>query len=445
MKRPFKSVVQIGSSGVTRPESVRRAPNGMERLPAKRDFKQLAHVGPTVMPWVTHRLYDAGGGELWRADHGHRVYGIATDSLGNVYTCGGDVNFVRHPRTSTSIQEWRLAKWDRNGNLKWRIDSDTGIPTFPGSDFTFTVKAWDVTVDPDDNVWIALGTTVEKYSPDGDLLLTRGIETSNPTIENIRRIRVSSTGLVIMGSDSMRFNNASASPQPRFGGQTCDLDGTFIGTFWPPVMAHPMTFQTGELYHDYQSRFDFDEDGNFYSGIWGEQLNPGPFWAGSSFYGQQIIGNSPTAVPLAPFNLHNPEGYHQGLVYTDEWPNMRGVGAVAVHRPSGEVLYSWGVQGLDTIRNAGVITPVGSLPYLNDRPDLVTETGACHASILYVNDNKRYVYGLPYSGGSLPTHRVRDYPNTLVFQASHKATIHDAKILADNRVLICGNRVYDPA
>lgn len=150
--RPFKRAEQIGVTGVTRPESVRRNPNGIESLPKRRDFKQLVFVAGTSdseEKFCTTRYVDVDGTELWQKDHGATVTGVAIDDDGNTYECGAEANGITlRKRGPDGAQLWsrktgadlnccalsaggiavgglasggagQVRKYDADGNLVW--------------------------------------------------------------------------------------------------------------------------------------------------------------------------------------------------------------------------------------------------------------------------------------------------------------------------------------
>lgn len=109
-KRPFKNVVHINSDGVTRPEAIVRNPNGVEKIPLKRDFKSLIQVGPSETLddlGCTTRYVDTDGNELWHKNHGAPVRGVAIDEDGNTYEAGHEYRTITlRKRDPDGVQLW---------------------------------------------------------------------------------------------------------------------------------------------------------------------------------------------------------------------------------------------------------------------------------------------------------------------------------------------------
>lgn len=97
--------------------------------------------------------YDPEGNELWHKTRNPGMYdmslGVAIDSDGNSYTCGGfNLDFY-------------LMKFDIDGNFVWEKSFDAG-----GNE-----RAYSVACDASDNVWMSgVNFTSVKYDPSGNVL-----------------------------------------------------------------------------------------------------------------------------------------------------------------------------------------------------------------------------------------------------------------------------------
>lgn len=93
-RRPFKKPWRVGGPGVTRPESVLRNPQGVERLPTRRDFKQLEYFNSEPQSeFITTRCYSPAGTQIWDGDHGADVRALAIGPGRIIYQSGSSGAF----------------------------------------------------------------------------------------------------------------------------------------------------------------------------------------------------------------------------------------------------------------------------------------------------------------------------------------------------------------
>lgn len=411
-------IVRPGGSGMPRPMGSGLAGRMVRPMGNARGCNQ----------WVTHRYYSATGSEIWRADHGSIVRAIAVDSSGNVYTAGG---------LSSNPAHYKLQKWTSSGSRVWGVlvDSDQGS---------------DVAVDPDGNIWLAVGTALEKYSPSGSLLATF---TAIPWPEwttgtdlycaDIGRVAVSSSGLVVFGSSGFSITSPPALfvDHPFMPGNAMNLDGSnqgVIGGIIPLAGAYDYGPDSTVSIHYYG--YHFDSEGRIYAG----------HSFSSNVEHEDDVGHT-CAFAYDPVSY--PDENHEDVlrhaiigqagmfVEADDYPHYRTGGTLAVHQPTDSLLMAYGVNGEGEIKDVATIIPgIGVDQTLEIQTTLVDEPNACKNGVLAVNDNHRYVYGINAVGATI---RVRNYPNTFLWQADHKTDVNDAIIKADNTVLIGGERVYD--
>ncbi|MBD1908571.1 SBBP repeat-containing protein [Funiculus sociatus GB2-A5] len=108
--------------------------------------------------------YDSDGNQTFIKQFGSSradtVYGMATDSQGNVYLTGITAGNLAEPKQGTSTDAW-VAKYDRSGKRLWIDQFGTDIIN----------QSFDVDVDDDGNVYVA-GITVKSGEPGGTLPAT---------------------------------------------------------------------------------------------------------------------------------------------------------------------------------------------------------------------------------------------------------------------------------
>lgn len=448
----------MGAGRILRPTSGANSPRPItQRTETNVPYRYIRPMARSSPRHITHRLYGPSGNEKWRADHGHTVYGVAVDSQGHFYTCGGNINFIPIPRPDDWVAQYRLAKWSATGKLLWRIDNDTGMSAggFGPPTYTFTVRGYDVAVDSDDNVWLATGIALEKYSPDGDLLLTRvdspdigaGAFTGHNYVNGIRRVGVTSDDLVVFGGQTARYNqyidHVSA---PILASNTCETDGTDYGVVYPAFSASWRDSTFSLNVRNDALPYCFDSDGYFYqSALSVLPGRPNSFYDGESGYTITLQAHNRTLAGVGPAaDTHQIVGAQQAYSAANDWPNYPGSAAISVYAPTQNVLMAWGLNGYGQIKEIGTIIPSSGLPYINDRPNLITETNAGIQGVLSVNNNFRYLYGLTndtFSGTGFVSHRVREYPDTLLWEGHHGGVVRDGIMLNDNRAIIAGDRV----
>lgn len=443
-RRPFATFEKI--LGNVRPNHSKIAnPNHTPDRLKRRPFAILEFVADEGEDaYCTHRYYAPNGRQIWRADHGSQVHGVAIDSEGNVYTAGSAGDSQTPPNRCK-----RLTKWSNRGGRIWSIAAEN-------------VSGLDVACDSEGNAWLAIGTALEKYSPNGILLAS--YQTINwpdwepathqyAFVPNIARVAISPTDRIVFGASSWRvlYPQDIFHPFGILAGNTMDIDGGNQAVFAPFAYGFPPEYVGGTPF-DFTltyNGYDFDADGNFYSSNQLSQVSPEDPNGLNIIDHELYVVSTATVFPWTPFlNTNNVTltniacGFAVQNIFLDDFPYYKVAGEIAVHRPTGRIMMAFGVNGAGRILDIADMTPnLTGTDRLDTQPTLVEESGAGVNCVLRVNDNHRYVYGVSEAD---VTHRVRDYPSDFAWEGDHKGAVRDAVIQNSGHVLVGGDRVFDP-
>jgi hypothetical protein len=138
-----------------------------------------APAGPTTLLARGGYLmkYDTRGALLWARSSGANAYGVAVDASGNVYTTGDLMGTHTFGGTVlTGSGEAYLAKLDARGNVLWALNAG-GLNQFGNG----------VATDAAGNAWLVRlarsnDMVLDKYSPQGQLLWSRLVLTTAPSV-----------------------------------------------------------------------------------------------------------------------------------------------------------------------------------------------------------------------------------------------------------------------
>lgn len=99
-RRPFKSPIKLGTSGVNLQDFIQANPGHQRDTPTRRRFATVNQIGGgTQSPYITTRCYSPAGVQLWDGDHGNTVFALAVGPGGVVYQSGlGGLVTAMQPR-----------------------------------------------------------------------------------------------------------------------------------------------------------------------------------------------------------------------------------------------------------------------------------------------------------------------------------------------------------
>lgn len=366
--------------------------------------------------FITTRCYSPSGVQIWDADHGADVYGLAVDHLGYVYQCGDKTNWnlgeslFHSPADSIFPQVTGLAP---GGAPLWASTKPSASDEY----------CQGISVTSDRELYYGVNTLVPSTAIVRKTTY-RGVFVANltstgffsgisgsPVWTYVQRVRTDSGGNVLA---NVKFSYVSG-----IGGTVWKWENDVFG--W--------RFQWVDFQAYAQRGLSVADNGRYAC-------------ADNVINGQIAVPNPDRILTIGGDKSDDPlPGDNELFARILPVGSSDGCYGVA-SSPSGRVLAK---REDETVIE---VTPTGSYtsPTVTTRATvsgLICTTGTSvffATQAVGINDSGQIVYSVERTttGNS---HEIRDASNTLILAADHGGNIHDAVVLPDGKVIVAGERV----
>jgi hypothetical protein len=403
-RRPFKTAIHAGSSGVQLDRGRLANPNHRTETSGRRPFSSRLYMSEErTSDFITTRCYSPTGQQIWDGDHGNTVYALAVTSNGTVYQSGaghGTASIIGPSLFHRGAED----------------DAPLVTAMRPGGQPLWSIKQSSPSVY---SYGIAAGT-------DGYLYYSKTNEQSAPFTGYVAKLR-GTTGEDILHLPIAGFTNVPSTGQ--MGRVRCDAAGN-------PYAIHRTGFAILKWVNDVE------------------------FWvAGTNLY----TGLRPTGLAVSD-NGHvflpqllsliggggNTETIDALYILDSQLSNLPGLGMPTVLASFQESTNSSNTLGY---KQAGC-SPNGN-QWVSHNPITGYVTGTKSAVVielggsvfvpyaaLAINDSGVYCHSVPRLAGiDVHSHVIRAADNSIITTMDHGGEIFDAVVLPDGRFIVAGARV----
>lgn len=357
-------------------------------------------MGVAGSRFITHRMYDADGTELWNADHGQNVNAVAVDSSGNVYTVG-----EYDPATYVTGPYFLLKKYSSSGALVWSVSITDGAHDYYGTGVAVTSTG---------------AVYVSRWAP----LINAEIVKYDSAGSKIGRVQDS---VFFSPAGTSRYTTLRVGPSDEL--IALGRDYTDQGVYkWVGDEEDWQFFNYGAASSGHVATWSgltVDSDGNV-------------------SMGKRHTGATGT-IPTTVYDSIGPETGHATVTGFDTraayQPKTTSDNVVAVAAMSTSVVLAKQVNfghKVITFTNYGAVNSL--------TPPIVTqllagsEFDTLNQPALAANSSGTFCVGVSRSLAG-HTHRVYQHPDTLLWSADHRGGVRDCVVLPDGKVVIAGLRV----